>query len=218
MKHILKVFICLAIVMAIIPGGAQAANLTQDKVGKFVTAIPDVEVFSESMRKSGKDKQLEEAVKPEKNETKFTPYTKGVALMKTKFPEDYKSLSDISKKSGFSSAEDWASTGDNVMMAYMANKIEAQNPNALKEIKDITPEMKAKMAPPMVAQMERAIKMMKIVSATPVEDRAAVKPHAAAIDGWLERSMAKEKAEAEAAKAKQPAAKADPKAKPKTTP
>lgn len=199
MKYVLRT-VAMVLALAGFSVSAQAAQkLKSDDVAKFVAAIPDVEAFSDQLEKEGKDKALEAAVKPGDNDKEFAPYGKGVGMLKEKFPDDYKKLNDAVAKQGFKKPEDWASTGDSVMMTYMAIKIEEQNPDAAKQLSEITPEMKAKMPPEALQQMERAQKMMKMVAAVPAANKEAVKPHMAGIDTWLQRSAEKEKAEAAAA-------------------
>lgn len=171
---------------------AAANQLSSADVGKFVEAIPDVEVFASDMKAQGKDKILEGAVKPVDGEKEFSPYSKGVELLKEKFPEDYKHLGDIVTKHGFKSQESWAQAGDNVMLSYMAIKVEQQNPEVAQSLKNITPEMKAQMPPETQAQVDNAMKMMEIVNAVPPANKDAVKPHLKGIDEWLERSAASE--------------------------
>lgn len=175
-------------------GGANAAgNVTDADVRNFVKALPDVENFSETLRKEGKDKALSTATQPVPGEKDYRPYSKGVTLMKEKFPEEYKELGAIITRHGFSSQENWAEVSDNVMLAYMALKIEDQNPKALEQMRNIPKETKKQMPPETLAQIEQSLALMEIFSAAPAENKAVVKPHIGEINAWLDRSAAEEK-------------------------
>ena len=196
MKNFMRIFsLALCALTLVSPAMAAQQKLSDKDVKQFVAAIGDVEGFADKLKEEGKDKALEAAVEPESGK-EFTPYGNGVELLKKKFPEDYTKLTGLVTKHGFKSPENWASTGDTVMHSYMAVKIEEQNPNAFKEIKEVTPEMKAKMPPEAIQQFERATAMMKLVAAAPAENKAVVKAHMGEIDAWLDRAA---KAEAEAA-------------------
>ncbi len=198
MKNFFRIFV-LAMCVFAMPFAASAAkteNLTDKDVKQFVSAIEDVENFADELKKEGKDKALEAAVEPVEGDKAFTPYGNGVDLLKEKFPDDYKELNGIVGKHGFKTPEKWASSGDQVMHAYMAVKIEEQNPEAFKQIKEITPEMREKLPPQAIQQLERAQAMMKLVKSSPEQNRKVVKAHMKDIDAWLDRAAQKERAEA----------------------
>lgn len=129
----------------------------------------------------------------------------GIEIMQEKLSSDFSKLGDIVKRHDFKSQEEWAKTGDSLMLAYMAIKIDQENPNELKQLCDIPEENKAKMPEATTAQLEQSIRMMEIFTSAPKEDREAVKPHMNEITAWLERSKAKERKEAPAEPAKKPA-------------
>lgn len=170
-----------------------SVSLSEADVQKFVSAIGDVEAFSEQMQKEGKNEELEKAIAPKSGDDTFQPYEKGVVYMKEKLPEDYKKLGAISNKHGFASQEDWAKISDSVMHAYMALRFERDNPNALQQLRDITPEMKAQLPPPALAQLERQAGILKSLNSIPPANKEAVKPHVAKIDEWLARAEEKDK-------------------------
>ena len=80
-----------------------------------------------------------------------------------------------------------------------------ENPNSLKQLRDIPEASKAKTPPAQQAQLDQSIRMMEIFTSAPKEDREAVKPHMNEIAAWLERSKSKENKEAPAEPAKKPA-------------
>lgn len=188
MKHILNAFVMICALALFAAPASAKEKLSGDNVSKFIKALPDIEVFSDDLKKTGKDKQLDVALKPTPGDKSYSPYAKGIEIMKDKLPADYKNLGGIVEKHGFNSQEEWANTGDSVMLAYMATKIEQENPDALKQLREIPEESKAKMSPETKAQLDQSILMMEIFTSAPAQDKEAVKPYLAQIDSWLERS------------------------------
>lgn len=202
MKSALRA-VALAAVLCIVGfNPAFAGKLTADQVKNFVSAIPEVEVFANDMRATGKDKELEKAAEPKPGDDSFTPYQKSIVLMKEKFPEDYSRLGNIVTRHGFASQESWASAGDDVMLAYMAIKMGDQGRKSMEAIAAMPEEAKASLSPEARAQMEQAVHMMEIIGSVPAENKTALEPHLASIDQWLERG----RQQAEQAQSASPAA------------
>lgn len=211
----MKSFLCaLALIMFVALPAQAAAPLTRAQAANFVAAIPDMESLSDKMRKEGKDAVLESTVRPKPGDTDFRPYTKGAEVLKVKFPADYTLLASTVMKHGFTSAEDWAVAGDNVMMAYLATKMEGKDYKALQAMANVPPEVKAKLPPQAAAQMDQALTVMRVVQAVPPANKEIVRPHVPAIDAWLAREQKKYSAQRTA---KAPA-KAPAQAPAKTTP
>jgi hypothetical protein len=212
MKNFSRIFVMTLCALAMLIPAARAA-LTEKDVTQFVSAIQDVENFSDTLKKEGKDKALEADASKVDQKKGFAPYANGVESLKTKFPDDYKKLGDIVKSHGFANQENWADTSDSVMHAYMALKIQEQNPDAFKQLKAMTPEEKAKMPPEAQQQIERAMAMMKIVESAPEADKTAVKKHMTDIDAWLDRAAKADAAAKELAAGEAPQAEAKPEEK-----
>ncbi|MGB4106985.1 MAG: hypothetical protein WBK55_04235 [Alphaproteobacteria bacterium] len=193
MKQLFRFFLIGIFAVIALAGQARAETLSSDDATKFVKALSDVEVFSNRLHEEGKDKILNDALQPAPGDKSYAPYLKGTEIMKDKLPSDYKNLGEIVSKHGFKSQEEWAKAGDSVMLAYMAIKIDAENPGALKQLQDIPAETKAKMDPATKAQLQQSINMMEIFTSAPQKNRDAVKPHVKEINAWLERSKAEKK-------------------------
>ncbi len=173
---------------------AFAGELTSDLAGKFVGSMSDVMTMSEDMRREGKDEVITAAAQPAPGDAVFAPYAKSIAVLKEKFPADYKKLGGLVSKHGFNSAESWATTGDDVMLSYVALKTLESNPQAMASLQamdNMTPEMLAMMPPEAKAQMEQAKVMMQMVGAVPPANREAVKPFAGEIENWGRESAEK---------------------------
>lgn len=161
-----------------------AAPLTDEKIRNFVATMPAVKTLARDLEASGKDKALEIDAMPKAGEP-FRPYAKSVAALKEKHPAEHARLAAAVKPQGFS-ADGWAATGDRVVLAYIAEKAAKENPEALAHMQAMDPAMLAMMPPEMRAQMETAMAMMEAVKAAPAADRAAVRPHLAALDAMLD--------------------------------
>ena len=205
----------LAIIALIVPGAsiAQAAqSLSPDQVEKFVSSMDDVQVLSDAMKKDGKNEVIGKKIGEPKEGDEFTPYSRAVDVLKTEFPVDYKELGEVVAKHGFKSQEEWATTGDNVMAAYISSKIdpEAEKKMAAAQAQ-MTPEMVAKMPPEAVARMKQGMAMMATLKKVPAENREAVAAHKEKLEAFMNKEMAENKAEAKtAAPAAQDAAPAAP--------
>lgn len=191
MFRTLAFFCVTALFLANLPLPAQAAGLTAQQTQSFVQAIPDMEALSDKMRAEGKDAVLESSVRPKPGDTDFKPYTKGMVTLKEKFPADYIVLEETVEKYGFANAGEWATTGDQVMMAYLATKMEGKQYDALKQMAAVPAEVLAKLPPKVTSQIEQAKTVIKVAEQVPPEDKETVRPHTAAIDAWLAREQKK---------------------------
>lgn len=160
--------------------------LTGDTVARFIETLEPVEAFGDRLEADKKLEKLFEQREPTPGKD-FRPYSDGVAALKKASPAEYEKLGALLKPQGFSQA-DWASTGDRVMLAYMANRMEKENPGYEKQMAEMKAQMAA-MDPAMLAQMPAQAKsgmlaaqaMVEAISKSPPADRAAVKPHMKAI-------------------------------------
>jgi len=73
-----------------------------------------------------------------------------------------------------------------VMIAYLALKMEKENPGVMAQMEAIDPEMLKMMPPEMKAQMEQAKMMMATVAAASPEDKKAVAEVEGELDAYME--------------------------------
>lgn len=174
-----------AAILALSPAYAETP-LSSDAIARFVETLEPVEAFGDRLESDKKFEKLFEQREPVPGKD-FRPYSDGVAALKKASPAEYEKLGALVKPKGFSQA-DWAVTGDRVMLAYMANRMEEENPGYEKQIAEMKAQMAA-MDPAMLEQMPAQMKsgmlaaqaMVEAISKSPPEDRAAVKPHMKAI-------------------------------------
>jgi hypothetical protein len=129
----------------------------------------------------------------------FSPYTAGIASLKEKFPADYTQLAGIVGKHGFSSAETWAATGNEVVKSYMALKMENLGPAGSAMMQNLSPDMLAKLPPEAREQVERSKKMMDSAAAVPAANKEAMRPYMSEFEGWAQKAAAEHQAKAPAA-------------------
>ncbi|MEX0645797.1 MAG: hypothetical protein WD076_10830, partial [Parvularculaceae bacterium] len=126
-----RVSLALVGVLVAFAGAALADDpppLTEADVTSFISTLDAANAFGDELDAAGKTDALEVAMQPTAGDA-FKPYSNAVAAMKTKYPGDYAQLGAIVSPHGFS-ADDWAATGDRVITAYFAVKMDRENPGA----------------------------------------------------------------------------------------
>ncbi|MEQ8179487.1 MAG: hypothetical protein RIC52_02355 [Amphiplicatus sp.] len=174
-------------ILAGVAFAADPASLTEAKIKNFIASMESVKALGHELEASGKTDTLEIDSIPKTGED-FRPYSKSVAALKEKHPADHQRLAALVKPHGFS-VDSWAETGDRVMIAYMAEKAE-EHPESLAHAQAMDPAMLSMVPPEMRAQMEGVMAMMETVKKAPAADRAALRPHMAALDAELEATVA----------------------------
>ena len=164
-----------------IAGAAHAENLTEKDAGRFIATLDEVMALGKELEK----KELDVKPQPVLGE-RFQPYKNAVAALKAEQPANYKKLDGIVSKQGFS-PEAWGETGDKVMIAYIAAKLDQESPGAMKEMENMDPAMLDMMPPQMQGQMKMVMAMVQTVKDTPAEDKKAIKPHMGALEKMMDR-------------------------------
>ena len=173
-----------AVLFLAMTGTAFAADpLTADQVTRFVATLAPVDALADRLDTEGKLDGLVDKRGPRAGED-FKPYSTGVAALKKTQPAEYPKLTAILKPHGFT-ADQWSAVGDRVMIAYMALKMDAENPGAAAGMEGMDPAMLAQMPPEVRAQMAGMMAMMETVKKAPAADKAAVKPSMKVIETEL---------------------------------
>lgn len=160
---------------------ASAASLTSQAAEGFVQSLTDVNNLAKTMEEEGKDKIFEGNAKPVPGK-KFAPYSEPLPLLKNEYPTEYKKLGKIVRKHGFKSQESWASAGDDVMLAYMAGKMNIPAASAMPQL---PPGMENQLPPEALASMKKGIAMMETMRDVPQAHKDVVSPLAPQIDQWI---------------------------------
>lgn len=179
MKNIIA--LAASVLLMIAPSFA-AAPFNADAVKRFAQTLDPVQKFGDALEKEGKLNALVGAGAAIDGD--FRPYSSGVISLKEKFPADLARFALVLKPFGFT-PEEWALTGDRVMAAYMALRIERDQPGALAELEEMDRAEIDKMPPEMRAQMLDYIAMMKAVKNAPASDKDIVLPSMDAIDAHI---------------------------------
>lgn len=181
-----NLIMALGAVLIFVAGPAFAGDdaLTADAAKRFVASLPAVESLGEELEAEGKTDEMRVNTQPKPGEA-FKPFSGAVKALKSKHPSEYGRLSNTVKPHGFS-AESWGEAGDKVMIAYMALKMEKENPGAMAQMQAMDPAMMDMMPPEMKAQMEQAMAMMETVADVSPEDKKAVAEVEDELDAYME--------------------------------
>jgi hypothetical protein len=170
-----------AFAAAVVPALA-ADSLNTETVRHFVETLAPVQAFGDSLEKEGKLNVLVGGGATV--DGAFEPYSAGVTALKAQLPADFNRLEAVVKPHGFT-PELWGATGDRVMAAYMALRIERDEPGALAALEPVDPAEMQKMPPEMRKQMQDYAAMMEAVKKAPDDDKKAVLPAMDAIDAHI---------------------------------
>lgn len=162
---------------------ALAADLTTERASRFVETLKPVSELGQRLEAEGKNNSFSFDPMPKEGET-FQPYTKAVEALAGHMPAHHAELKSIVKKQGFTPAE-WGETGDRVMMAYIAAKMEKEEPGAMAQLQAMDPAMLDMMPPQVKEQMANMMAMMKTVEAVPAADKAAIEPVIPALEEFM---------------------------------
>lgn len=160
------------VLLTVCAAQASDAPLTEDQAKRFVKTLPALEKFGEELEAEGKTENLQVEAQPKAGED-FKPYSKAVAVLKKSQPADHAKLQGLVKPHGFSAAE-WGDVGDKVMIAYMAVRMEEEDPRAMAMMEGMDKSMMDMMPPEMKSQMESAFAMMETVRKAPEADKQAI--------------------------------------------
>lgn len=173
-----------ALLLAAGPAFAGEGALTADAAKRFVASLPSVESLGKKLEAEGRADEMRFDTQPKAGE-EFKPFSNAVKALKMKYPSDYGELSSAVKPHGFN-PEDWGVAGDHVMIAYLALKMEKENPGAMAQMEAMDPEMLKMMPPEVKAQIEQVKMMMKTVADASPEDKKAVAEVEDELDAYME--------------------------------
>lgn len=190
----LKHFFAAAAAALLMTAGAGAADkpLTADAAKRFVASLDSIETLGKEFEAEGKADNLKVDTMPKAGEP-FKPFSKSVAALKTQYPADYAKLENAVKPHGFS-AEGWSQAGDQVMVAYVALRMQEENPQAMAQMQQMhamDKSMLDQMPPEMKSQITTAMAMMDMVQNVSAEDKKAVAAVRDDLDAYVEKQAAK---------------------------
>ncbi len=169
----------------LVGGGAQAAGLTADQASRFVDSMPAIIELGKALEAEGISDaiQADYTIKPDEP---FEPYSYSLREMKKISPDGYSRTAAIAKDNGFANAEEWASVGDQVVVAYMALKMP---PDFAESVSSISEDMLVNMPPELQAQMAQGLALAKVMQNVPQATKDAVAPVADRLDAIMDDAI-----------------------------
>ena len=164
-----------ALVFNVVAFAADLSPLTTADIQKFIATAPEAEALFNDLEDNGFNPDWEGQMMPKSGED-FRPFGKTTELLKTERPSDYASLTGIVKPKGFDDTPHWARIGDASILAYIAIKMEREDPQALAMASQLTPEMMAMIPPAQQAQLQGAMAIIEAIQGVPAADKAAMEP------------------------------------------
>ncbi len=173
-----------------VAGSAASAEdqkpLTEDQAKRFVASLESLDRFRSELDTEGKIDNINIETKPKAGEP-FAPYSSAVSVLKEKYPADHARLSNTVKPHGFSPKE-WGDTGDRVMIAYMAIKMQDEDPRTTAMMETMDASMLSMMPPEMREQLESTFAMMETVKNAPEADKKVVATVKDDLEAYMEKS------------------------------
>ncbi|GJL95741.1 MAG: hypothetical protein DHS20C05_21460 [Hyphococcus sp.] len=170
-----RVMMIAAGAVLLMVSGASAGDqkpLTEDQAKRFAATLPALETLKKEMDAEGKTEQMAIETQPKAGE-EFKPYSKAVAVLKKDHSAEHARLAKAVKPHGFTPTQ-WGSVGDRVMVAYMAIKMQEQDPKSMAMMEGMDKSMLDMVPPEMRAQLESTFAMMETVKNAPEADKKAV--------------------------------------------
>ncbi|MEX2468195.1 MAG: hypothetical protein WD396_00430 [Pseudohongiellaceae bacterium] len=166
MRYILTLYIVFIAPLAL------SQPLTPEAVRGFVNSLPEVHSFTENQNSQVSQLAFEEEMMPRAGEP-FAPYSRALDMMRDNHAEIYQGIEDLIGNFGFATAEEWATTGDRVIAAFIATQISSSD---MEQMEQMTPEMLNQVPAQMRPQIERMLAMMATIRETPEADIEVVRP------------------------------------------
>ncbi|WP_417533952.1 hypothetical protein [Marinobacterium stanieri] len=166
----------------------QAAGLSATAIEAYLETLPQVRALAEQLEAKGQGDFLKREIMP--GTEHFDPHQRGVRALEQQAPDAHAELGRIVTASGFTSAGNWAQTGDRVVLAYGAVKVEAESPEILALAQSgasLDPAMLQMLSPEMRVQMQQAMTMAKAIAQVPAADKQMIRPYIARLDQAFEQ-------------------------------
>ena len=181
MYRVLVFALTAALWLGALQAGAQSMPLTSDLVGKFMTALDQVQKIS---RKYGDDRLLR-GRKMQSQAGGVSPFADVAGSIKAH--EGYVEMEKAIKAAGFSDINQWTLTGTKVFSAYGALKMADQQPKINMQMKQAREQieksnMSAEQKKQMMKMFDNQAGALAMFQDVPPGDIAAVRPHIARID------------------------------------
>ena len=161
----------MALMMSVAKAGDDF-KLNEDLAKRFTQSLAPVQALAEVFEEEGVSSDLMIETRPASGE-EFKPYSSAVSALNEMHPKEYARLKSVVKQHGFTPTE-WGVAGDRVIKAYLAVKMDEENPGAIAQMKAIDKSMLAQMPAQYREQFERTLLMMSAVENTTEDDKKAI--------------------------------------------
>ena len=104
------------------------STLNKDEIEKYLVTIPQIHQLAATYQKNHEEEEKEQALPTEPSSFSQTPITDSLSNIREH--PTFEEFLKIITRAGFQSPEQWANTGDRIMMAYSAFKLK-NPPNAI---------------------------------------------------------------------------------------
>ena len=157
--------------------------LAAEDVRAFVAALPEAGAWGEEHR--------QRFVRPQPADGDdtgahiATPFTSAVEAIRAQ--GEAEELEAIVRRHGFTGLDHWGQVGDRLMRAYLALRIDAEQPLVRQQMQEARERVQASVnlsaerKQQMLTMMDSAVETMRMVEA-PEADKAAVRPHLEALE------------------------------------
>lgn len=166
LRSIILIFVLVGTI-----GAAHAEDIDTESAARFIKSMAAVNAYADQMETESRAEFFNDAPNPVLS-GEFNPYSSGVKMVKEQAPVDYKEISNIVKAYGFT-LNDWATTGDRMLAAYLA--IEVGNSPEFAGIADMDPAMLETMPPQARLQFAGMQKTLEKIKVVPASDKEALR-------------------------------------------
>ena len=177
-----------AVLFAFSAAAEEAKPLKTEEAKRFIETLEPTQALAEEIQAEGNAEALALEMRPKADEP-FTPYTNAVTALKEHHPAVHGRLESIVSAHGFTT-QSWASVGDKVMVAYLAERMEQENPQDFAHLEAMDPAMLEMMPDSVKEQMAAAFAMMNTVKNAPEADREAIQPVMDDLDAFMDNQVA----------------------------
>ncbi|KEA64651.1 hypothetical protein ADIMK_1104 [Marinobacterium lacunae] len=160
------------------------AELAPARIEAYIASLAEVRAMGDQLKAEGKQDLLARQIMPRAGEA-FDPHQRAIRALKRDEPAYFARLEKSVLTQGFTSADSWAHTGDQIVLAYGAVKVSAESPQMLALAAQGGPEQELllqTLPAQQRAQLQQALVVAKALSKVPEADRRAVRPYVGQLD------------------------------------
>jgi len=174
----------LAFAALLLISSLATAELAPPRIEAYIASLGEVRVLGDELKAEGKQGLLARQIMPRAGEP-FDPHLGAVRTLKRDEPGYFSRLEQSVLRQGFTSADSWARTGDQIVLAYGAVKVSTESPQLLVLAGQSGPEQELllqALPEQQRAQLRQAMVVARALSKVPEADKNAVRPYVGQLD------------------------------------